>query len=106
MRSPRYRAEARALRQEGGRSALHESGGAGRARVARILAVQPPGRGPRVAKGLSKLPGHTTVEIVHDAGSCLSRCAGGGVDALVRGAGGRLAGRRAERCVDPGLVTG
>ena len=52
-------------------------------RVVRILVVQPPDRGPRLARSLSRLPGHTSVEIVHGADACLARCAAGAIDALL-----------------------
>jgi PAS domain S-box-containing protein len=89
----------------GGREecALHESGVAGTADVSRILVVQPPGGAPRMARGLARLPGHTTVEIVHDAGSCLERCQAGRVDALVLDARQAV---EATRVLDATRVTG
>jgi PAS domain S-box-containing protein len=53
------------------------------ARVARILVVQAPDQGPRLARSLAALTGHTTVQIVHDAATCLERCAAGDVDVLL-----------------------
>ena len=81
-----------------------------RARVARILVVQPPGQGARIARGMARLPGHNTVEIVHDARTCLSRCAAGGVDALVLDARQALETSRVLEAVrgvgPPALVLG
>jgi signal transduction histidine kinase len=56
-------------------------------RVVRILVVQPPDRGPRLARSLAGLSGHASVEIVHGAQACLARCAAGGIDALLLDAG-------------------
>jgi PAS domain S-box-containing protein len=50
---------------------------------ARIVVVQPPDHGPRIARGLEALAGRATLEIVHDARRCLARCDAGGVDLLV-----------------------
>jgi signal transduction histidine kinase len=52
-------------------------------RVARILVLQPPDRGSRLARSLAGLAGHASVEIVHGADACLDRCSAGGVDALL-----------------------
>jgi len=49
----------------------------------RIVVVQPPDHGPRVARGLEALAGRATLEIVHDARRCLARCDAGEVDLLV-----------------------
>jgi PAS domain S-box-containing protein len=49
----------------------------------RVVVVQPPDHGPRIAEGLEVLAGRATLEIVHDARRCLSRCDAGDVDLLV-----------------------
>ena len=49
----------------------------------RIVVLQPPGQDRQVARGLESLAGDVTVEIFHDAESCLRRIHAQRVDAIV-----------------------
>jgi two-component system NtrC family sensor kinase len=66
-----------------GKSGSRGSGRRDEAWSARIVVVQPPDHGPRVARGLEVLAGRATIEIVHDARRCLVRCDAGEVDLVV-----------------------
>jgi PAS domain S-box-containing protein len=56
------------------------------ARVARIVIARPPGAAPDTAaalRALERLEGGVSVDVVHDAASCIDRCDLGRVDAVI-----------------------